>query len=165
MSLFEKITQKERDDKEKQAIALIDEAVAETPKLAEQLSVLKFKLLDQSGNDEAALSFGRKLVETTYKDEPQALNFIGWQIVDPQKKAKAGQQSVKLALQAATRADELTKGENPAIIDTLARVYFEMGDRAKAIELQEKAVKLDKGQMKELADTLEQYRKAAKEKP
>ena len=82
---------------------MIDEAVAETPKLAEQLSVLKFKLLDQSGNDEAALSFGRKLVETTYKDEPQALNFIGWQIVDPQKKAKAGQQSVKLAFQAATR--------------------------------------------------------------
>jgi hypothetical protein len=70
------------------------------------------------------------------------------------------------------RADELTKHKDPAIIDTLAKVYHDKGDLGKAIELQEKAVKLigdapedQKASMEqELKDRLEQYQKEQKKR-
>ena len=67
---------------------------------------------------------------------------------------------LKLALKAARRADDLTHGENPAILDTLAKVYFDSGDPARALELQQKAVKIVGQEDRAKAGRLEQYRKA-----
>jgi hypothetical protein len=86
-------------------------------------------------------------------------------IVDPDA-GKSDARFVKVALSAAKRADELTDGKNPPICDTLAKAYFDSGDAAKALETQERAVKLAKGTSMEndegMKSRLEQYRKAVK---
>ena len=81
-------------------------------------------------------------MERTFKDDGQQLNQIAWLIVDPE--AKYEKRDLKLALKAALRSNELTKGEDAGVLDTLARVYFLSGDSAKAVEFQTKAVELVK---------------------
>ena len=65
---------------------------------------------------------------------------------------------------AAERANELTGGKDPAILDTYARALFETGETEKAIQLQTKAVELaPEGQMQdELKDRLDEYQKKVK---
>jgi hypothetical protein len=64
-------------------------------------------------------------------------------------------------MRAAVKADEFTKHEDPAIIDTLARVYFLEGNINKAIELQKRAVEFAKGMMKtQLTAALKEYEEA-----
>jgi hypothetical protein len=107
--------------------------------------------------------YGNKLVANpTVNDDENVLNAIAWTIVDPDVKRDVAKRDLKLAMKAARRANDLTKGENPAILDTLALVLFDSGDAVKALELQEKAMKIlgadadDPG----MKDRLEQYRKA-----
>ena len=64
------------------------------------------------------------------------------------------------------KADELAQGKDGAIADTLAKAYFDSGDATKALETQERAVRLMKesgqGEDQGVKDRLEQYKKAAK---
>ena len=92
-------------------------------------------------------------------ESSQALNELAWRIVDPVNPFP--QQNLDVALKAAKKADELTDNSNGAILDTLARVYWLRGDKKKALELQEKAVKVnDEAQFdEELQQRLEEYRK------
>ena len=58
----------------------------------------------------------------------------------------------------AMRANSAAKGEDAAILDTVARVMFMKGEKQKAVEYQKKAVELSKGKTKEqFAKTLESY--------
>jgi len=84
-------------------------------------------------------------------------NQLAWQIAtDPKLK----QRDLKLVEKIARRANEAAQGKDPAILDTLARVLFMRDQHAAAIELQERAVRLASGPMKEeLAKTLASYRK------
>jgi hypothetical protein len=70
-----------------------------------------------------------------------------------------------MAVDSAKKADTLVKEKDAGIADTLAKAYFDTGKVAKAIETQERAVRLAKGtdfeQKEELAERLEQYKKAA----
>jgi hypothetical protein len=65
----------------------------------------------------------------------------------------------------AQKANDATNNENSMFVDTLARVYWEKGDHAKAIELQEKAVKAaekdgsSEAQKGLLKGTLEKFKK------
>jgi hypothetical protein len=116
------------------------------------------------------------LVDAVLKDNPQGLNMLAWSIVEPKAKKpddepkakKPDAQFVKLALAAAQLADEISKGKDGAIADTLALAYFLDGDAAKALETQERAVKLAKGtpleKDKSMQDRLTQYRDAVKKK-
>lgn len=70
-------------------------------------------------------------------DNAMTLNQVAWTIVD-NKDVK--NRDYDVAMKAATRANELTKGEDAAILDTLARVYYEMGDLKNAVAYQKKAV-------------------------
>jgi len=67
-----------------------------------------------------------------------------------------------LARAAATRANELTKGERPGILDTLARVHFLSDEFEQALEVQKKAVALarDESERKELEQHLHEYERA-----
>jgi tetratricopeptide (TPR) repeat protein len=146
----------------KDLLKVLDEAIAEDPKLESGLGLQKFRLLAGKGGDaDKALEYGTKLVETTLKDNAQGLNFLAWTVVDPGAKGKPDPKMVKMALSAARRADELAKGKDAAIADTLARAYFVSGDAAKALEAQERAVKQAAGTPleKELKNRLEQYQK------
>jgi thiol-disulfide isomerase/thioredoxin len=148
-------------------LAILNEAIAGDAKLESRLGQMKFDSLDSgaSSRDEA-WSYGRHLVEDVWKDKAHMLNIFAWQIVDPDTKRKPEARLVQLALQAAQRADELTKGKDAGILDTLARAHFLTGDGAKALELQQRAVDLAKGTGLEkdltLKERLEAYSKAAK---
>lgn len=95
--------------------------------------------------------------------DAEALNAIAWNLVDPERKVK--NPDLALALKAATQANEITKGEDPAILDTLARVYWVQGDKKKAAEIQAKAVELAgknekfKEMRSELEERLNEYKK------
>lgn len=95
------------------------------------------------------------------KDNPMLLNLIAWSFVDPAAGFDRKDINLDLATKAAERANELTKGKDGAILDTLARVHFVKGDVAKAVELQTKAVELAPEEMKEeLTKSLDEYKKA-----
>ena len=64
-----------------------------------------------------------------------SLNAIAWSIATGDEP-----RDLELALRAAVQANKLTEEENGAIIDTLARVHYELGELDTAIELQRKAV-------------------------
>ena len=92
------------------------------------------------------------------------LNQIAWTIIEAKDPVKKPDFDVAVAL--AQRAAELTKFEDPMILDTLAFGLYKKGDKAKAIELQTKAVALleskkdiDEATKKEIKDRLEMFKK------
>lgn len=72
------------------------------------------------------------------KDDAEAMNELAWDLVTNPDYAK--QLNLELADKCATRAVELSKGEEGDKLDTLARVRWLQGKKAEAIKLQEKAV-------------------------
>ncbi|MEX2218441.1 MAG: redoxin family protein [Phycisphaerales bacterium] len=168
--LFEQLRDAMQNGEEEKALTLMDDIMEANPAMAPQFAGTKFKMLGAQDNDKA-YQWARKAVDTTCKDSAQALNAIAWTIVDPEDDTFT-KKDLDLALKAATRADELTKSKDAAITDTLAKVYFDKGDVTKAVELQERAVKLlddmpemQREQMEqELKDRLKQFKDAAKKK-
>ncbi len=123
----------------------------------------KFHELYGAGNFDAAFALAREQVEKAWWTDSGQLNAVAWYIVDPEGKVEW--KDLSLAYKAASRACELTKWEDGAILDTLARCYFLKGDVAKAIEVQQKAVAAEDGPMKaQLEGVLEEYKAAAARK-
>lgn len=71
-------------------------------------------------------------------------------------------EELAVARAAATRANELAKGERPGILDTLARVHFLSDELELALEVQAQAVALarDDGEKRELERHLHEYENA-----
>jgi thiol-disulfide isomerase/thioredoxin len=147
----------------KDRIALIDKALEETPGLESTLGAQKYVFLFQA-KDKDASAYGTKLVEGALKDESNALNQIAWLNLDPDSNVADADRDFKLALKAAKRAGEITKGEDGPILDTLALAYFKTGEPKKALDAQEKAIKLMGDAEPGMKDRLNQYRKAVGEK-
>jgi len=163
-ALGPKITPLLQKKKFKEAVAAIDEAIADEPKLEAKLFGAKFAFLSQAGEEEAANAFASKYVDKATEDDAQTLNTIAWNIVDPEAPKKdPAKRDLKLAMKAATKANSLLKGENAMVLDTLALVCFECGEVDKALQYQEKAVKLMPDE-KEVQERLEKYKKAVKDK-
>lgn len=127
--------------------------------------MIKVQALAKAGETDKLIDFANKLTDGAYKDNAQALNNVAWTIVE-KPGDKPNQKLMQVGLKAAKRADELVSSKDGAIADTLAKAYFETGDVAKALENQERAVKLAVGTPlendQEMKQRLEQYRKAAK---
>ena len=68
-----------------------------------------------------------------YWDSAGGLNRVAWTIVDD---ANVKNRDFDVALKAAKRATELSEQKNAAILDTLARVYYEKGDVKSALKWQ-----------------------------
>jgi thiol-disulfide isomerase/thioredoxin len=157
---WEEVKQEKLDAK----LAFLDKALKEHARLEKYVSMVRFQLLKEKEPKEAA-AYGTHLIATVLKDNPVGLNQLAWLVVDPDHKNPAPE-LLKTALAAAERADELSKKKDPAIADTLAAAYAAAGDMQKAVEAQERAVKLAKGteqeQDKSLTEHLEKYRKALK---
>jgi thiol-disulfide isomerase/thioredoxin len=159
---FQKIQKLAREEKYKEAVAALDELFIDKPELESQLGPVKFLMLLDSGDNKAAFAYGNKLYEVN-KDNADTLNNIAWFIVDPSKKRE--KPDLKLAMKAAQRSNELTNYENGDYLDTLALICFDSGNPAKALEHQEKAVKLKGAEATpDMKERLEKYRKAAHEK-
>ena len=161
-----KLTTAQQSGDPHQMLAALDQAIAENPAMEATLGVGKYQVLTRGIKDpEKARVYGSHLVDSVLKDNPAALNQFAWVIVAPNA-PKADAAAVKLALKAAQQADALTQGKDPGIADTLARAYFDAGSPAKALQTQERAVRLFKGTPAEndpgVRARLEQYQKAVK---
>lgn len=138
--LVEQAEQLAMDGKWDESFAIIDEVVAIDPNEFGQLAVIKFQyLLGRFQRVEEGYAYGRKLVDTVLHDNPVLLENIAKFIVEgPGFEPR----DYKLATKAIERAVELTEGEEPAVLDTLARVCFAKGDPKDAHEAITKALKL-----------------------
>ena len=99
-----------------------------------QVRLLKFQVLVSSGRGADACATAKQLLASPL--EASDLNMIAWSIATD---LQGDDRDLKLALQAADRAVELSKSD-PSILDTQARVHFEMGNAARALEIQRRAV-------------------------
>jgi thiol-disulfide isomerase/thioredoxin len=156
-----------RSGDQKRVIAVVDEVIETNPKLEPMVGLMKLTALIKLDEQDKALEYGKKLLASDLSKQAQGLNGLAWAIVDPAAKLKPGKKLLELAVESGKKADEMAKEKDPAIADTLAKAYFDSGNVAKAIETQERAVKLSKGtefeKSTDLTDRLEQYKKAAKE--
>jgi tetratricopeptide (TPR) repeat protein len=79
-------------------------------------------------------------------NDAAAWNALAWFLVNPDGKPE--QRDPPAALPAARKAVELSKGKDPAILDTLAHVLYLTGDGPGALDTEEKAVALARGLVK-----------------
>ena len=131
-----------------------DIAAAEPPMRA-TMQVAKFKLLLTDANKPAdGYALGREIVAAN-KENAAVMNDVAWFVLDD---AKVAQRDTAFAMQAAQAAVDASKGEDAAILDTMARACWESGDKAKAIDWQKKAVGRADGEMaEELKANLQKY--------
>jgi len=126
------------DDAVKIVGALADSQRANTSVLEDL-----YPLLVEAGKKKEADAFYEKFNKTgtaaveLFPNSPSDLNSLAW------LKARCGKDLDK-ALEMSLRSNKLRKGSY-AYIDTLAEVYFQLGQRDKAIENSERAVKLSSG--------------------
>lgn len=102
-------------------------------------------------------------VSDAEKDNAMQQNELAWRILTDNR---IEERDLKLAEKIANRANEMSKGKDPGILDTLARAKFMQGQKDEAIELQNKAVKLaDSNQQESLQKTLDSYKQGELPKP
>jgi thiol-disulfide isomerase/thioredoxin len=133
------------------ALVVVEEFVEKAPGMAGSSALAMFEYqLTQAKNNAKAYALANRLL-ATYNDD------AAWTIAD---NTSLEGRDLDLALKAATRAHEVTEGKEAAVTDTLARVYWEKGDKAKAIEFQQEAVRAasDEGMKADLEATLEKYK-------
>jgi len=92
----------------------------------------------KTGAPEKAIEWAKVWIDGPGKMSTEGLNAVAWVLVDPADPFP--KPDLDLALKAAERSAELSKNEDGAVLDTLARVHFLKGDVAKAVELQKLAV-------------------------
>jgi len=137
---------------------------AKFPAVAHQgmFTDLKFNLLLQTERYADAWRMANDMVaEAIKKDDAMTLNSIAWTIVNPE--TEIPERDLPLALKAARSANAITGEKDAAILDTLARVYWWMGEKSHAVELQRKAVENAEGAMLQgVSKTLAEYEEAMK---
>ena len=127
------------DDRAGEAVVLMRDLVAQQPSNSSLLEDV-YPLLVKAGHKKEADELYEKLNEygenaiALFPNSAQDLNSNAW------LKSRCGK-DLETALERSRRSNELLK-DNPAYLDTLAEVYFQMGDRKKAIEHSERAVGL-----------------------
>ncbi len=132
--------------------------LAEAEKIAPSpnLEMARFYILVGKKDYSAAYKSAREFSDT-HKDDALVQNALAWQIVSDKSIEKP---DLELADLLATRANEAAQGKDLSILDTMARIAFMQNKKDKAIELQEKAVNLAEGDIKDrLQRTLESYKK------
>lgn len=143
------------------AIKTIDRAMQQLPDNPD-LEMMKFRLLVGPVADPSGYDIGWKLMKTN-RDNAMMLNSLAWYVLDD---PAVGQRDLQFALTTAKAANEAAGGSNAAILDTLARAYFDQGDIDTAIKYQKKAVeKADDAMADDLAEVLKKYEAAASRQP
>jgi thiol-disulfide isomerase/thioredoxin len=141
MAMRQKLGEAMADEDYDAAVAIMDGMIADNPDSV-NLKVQKLNiLLAHPGGEKKAYGLAHELAESNW-DDAQMLNMIAWTIVDD-KRVK--HRNFDFALKAALRANELTEDKDPAILDTVARAYYESGNLHKAIKWQTKAVESSAG--------------------
>jgi thiol-disulfide isomerase/thioredoxin len=145
-----------REERWDEALAILDQLQEEMGAVPGLMS-MRLQMLSAAGRGEEASAVRGELMDAAW-DSSMALNELAWTTAIGESPSAA---DLDVALKAATRAAELTDEADGSILDTLARVFFVMGDVDRAIEWQEKAVERSDGDAS-IERALEEYR-AAKE--
>jgi thiol-disulfide isomerase/thioredoxin len=155
----------------KSTVAVLEDMTRGDSELAEELAWLKFAALCNGGDVEPGLELGTKLLESNWNN-PYALNNFFWNVITPKLENEPAPRVALLALRAARRAVELSKGENLAHLDTLAEAQYRTGDAEGALATEEKALKRAEAQVKDrshpfykqFSARVDRFRKAASTK-
>jgi tetratricopeptide (TPR) repeat protein len=143
----------------------LESAEKELPDNAFSFRLIRFQVLSLAKDRvDEALEAANKILESDKGEDASILNNLAWIIVTPDRDTKADPKLLKLALTMATKADNLSKNEDPSVADTLAKAYFDNGDFAKAVKTQTRVIELAEGTRLEadpgLKKRLNQYKKA-----
>lgn len=111
-----------------------------------QYALHKYFALIKQGKTAEAQQWGNGMATDLYDDNSGLLNWFAWAIVDPASTLDDDQIDSDLAIKLAKRANELEKGKNPDVLDTLARAYFMDGQYEHAVETVKKAIELEKAE-------------------
>lgn len=167
MKFQSKLTSAFKAGDPKKLVAVIDEVIGEVPMAEMMFGPMKLNALIKLDEQDKALEYAKTLARSELSKSAQGMNGLAWAIVDPDAGIKPSSKLVEFAVESARRADELAESKDAAIADTLAKAYFDSGAVAKAIETQERAVRLAKGSqyeplIDELKGRLDKYKKTAK---
>ena len=134
-----------RENKNDEALTELDNVIKDNPEFNDNANVIMFRFGLVLKTDEAAgYAYAKELAEKEpYSKDPAALNMLAWSIVDDKAGLKSPDYDV--AIMIAEKAVALSESGDPMILDTLAYAYFKKGDIDKALEAEEKAVKLLEG--------------------
>ncbi len=137
------------------AMEILDDAILRFPENS-SLKMQKFNLLlTRFHQYKAAYILGNQLVDINFEDS-RVLNSIAWTIADTEGLEV---RDLELAMKAAVQANQLTGSEDAAVLDTLARVFYETGDLKGALKWQKRASKhaAAGGQGDSIRQVLQQY--------
>jgi thiol-disulfide isomerase/thioredoxin len=138
------------------AFKALDEMIAAHPDVKGLLLQRQWALAARAKDWERAYGAADAIAGMPGEASAVPLNEIAWQIATTPGMEK---RDLDRAVGYATKAVELTKGENANVLDTLARVYFEKGDVDKAVQTEEKAVAKSSGEQKDaFVKALAQYK-------
>ncbi len=139
----------------------LDALIALDPPLQGRWIFERYRVLAADKNDPAgAQAYAEKVGAAAIKDDFEALNQIAWHMLS---RIEAGSRRVNVALALATRANQITGGGAPEVLDTYAAALFQSGDKARAVEVQRAAVEKssDDEMRREYAARLTEYERAA----
>ena len=132
--------------------AAVDAVRAVIPERAGQYDAQRFVIMIGLGDmPDAGYEFGRRIAKEYAQDMLTTRSLARAILSSPYAKRR----DIDFAMELAVTADALAKGEDARAADTLGLAWFSKGNREKAIENAERAVKLEKDQK-----TREQYQQA-----
>lgn len=139
-----------------------DEALADADKFGKldkryepSVNFMKMTVYAQSGNGKKYDETAEMVMNGPAKNDPNTLNEIAWNIVDP--KSKLNPKNFKLAEKAASKAVELSQRKVAALIDTLAWSEYGLGNKKKAVELETEALGKAEGDKSTYEDALKTF--------
>ncbi len=142
-----------------QAVALGNELLALDPAGAPIYQEMIFwATLQKLDRPVDAYALAKDLLKANW-DSAGYLNGFAWRVATEDG---IKTRDLELALKAALRANDLTGSNDPAILDTVARIFYDKGDVKSALKWQRKAVaavKDDDKLAEELRAALEKYEK------
>ncbi len=139
------------------AVSLVDGLLKRFPTNAE-LQLIRFRCLLVGGMWDDVNKSAKILIEASNNDARE-LDQLAWMLATGSEEPGA---DLELALSAIKRAVELTHEEEISPIETMARVYFRMGNVDEAIALQKKTLQLASNprQIQQLSAGLAKYEEA-----
>ncbi len=164
---MEQLSELVQNGKFDDAIKLLDDLIAKAPSDDLKLAKLQILLIAKK-NDEATA-----WTEQLFKDlanKPEMVNMVSWTLYEMTEQGQLKSPAmVDLAIKASEAALAAAPAETKAsAIDTIAHLYAIKGDKKKALELEEQAVKLATGQdlefMQQFLEELKSENKSDKDK-
>ena len=133
------------------ALAALDAAEAKNPDYIPDLESARYNLLALMDSPEL-LGLANRFATDDYKDEPYRLDQIAWKSIDP--KGTVAKPNYAAALVLARRALEANGMKSARILNTYAYALYRTGYKAKAVEIQTKAIEIASASGKTLPETL-----------